>query len=141
VTIALAMWTHGHSVQVEDPSWPVQRTGNAGRIARSNTAGWCHFAVPTPVIVADRRLRIDSVLLRYFTGDESAIHAVHIWDGDTRLAIHENLSLSGPNRVDRFQVEGKPEVRWGIGISVNVGFGFELEEAWIEFNAAGADFE
>jgi hypothetical protein len=140
VAIAQAMWTHGHSVHVEDPTWLVGRTGNAGRIAQVGSSGWCHFAVPTPVIVADRRLRIDSVLLRYFTGDQGAIRAVHIWDGDTRLATYNDLNLSGANRVDRFSAPEQPQVQWGIGISVLVGFGVDAEGAWIDFNSAGADF-
>jgi hypothetical protein len=140
MAIAQAMWTHGHSVQVQDASWAVLRTGNAGRIARTGTAGWCHFAIPTPVIVTDRRLTIGSVLLRFFTGDQTSIDAVHIWDGDIRIAIHEPLNLRGRDRVERFDVPNTPEVRWGIGLSVHISFGVDTPGAWIDFNSAGADF-
>src|SRR4051794_13996880 len=108
MAIAQAMWTHGHAVNVENRAWVVQRTGNAGRIAATGE-GWCHFAVPTPVIVADRRLRLDSVLLRFFTGDQASITAVHVWDGDTRVATHDGLNLTGSGRVERFSVPGQPE--------------------------------
>ncbi|WP_425587166.1 DUF6623 family protein [Streptomyces violaceusniger] len=134
------MWTHGHAVQTENPSWAVRRTGNAGHIARTGEQGWCHFAIPTPVIVSDRRLRIDSALLRFFTGEQATIDAVHIWDGDNRIAIHENLSLRGANRVERFQVPDQPEIRWGVGVSVHLAFGVDSPGAWADFNSAGADF-
>lgn len=54
IMITQAMWTHGHTMKVEDPAGlsGVWRAGFFARaVGRPNTTNWFHFAVPTPVIV------------------------------------------------------------------------------------------
>jgi Family of unknown function (DUF6623) len=83
MAISQAMWTHGHSIQAEDPAATVGRIGWAGQIRR---AGWYHLAIPTPVIVTDIRLRIDSAMLQFTSGTEGSVQNVHVWDGGNRIA-------------------------------------------------------
>ncbi|MCQ3978359.1 MAG: hypothetical protein DPW09_33450 [Anaerolineae bacterium] len=61
-----AMWAHGHMLQIEfaDRIQSARRFGSSISIeGRQNTENWFHFAIPTPVIINDRRLRTGSVLL------------------------------------------------------------------------------
>src|SRR5215471_11423503 len=61
------MWTHGTSVAVQTPP-----TACAGQVVRqgaytqvTGSGGitcWFHFAVPTTVILSDRRVQIDRVM-------------------------------------------------------------------------------
>lgn len=59
-------------------------------------AFWCHYAIPTPVIVADKRAEADTVLINYESSDISAlsIAAVHVWDGNKRIFINDSPPVS-----------------------------------------------
>jgi hypothetical protein len=142
MSLAQAMWTHGTSVQVEyvDRVRSIFRRGYHTRIVHAAGDNWFHYAIPTPVIVSDRRLRIDSVMVTFETGDQATVRNVHIYDGPRRIATHDNLSLMGDHPFERFPVSGAPEVQWGVGISVRVEFGVDLAGAWVQFVTAGADF-
>lgn len=137
-----AMWTHGHSMQIEYPeriNW-VQRRGFSARVSSSGVAhNWFHFAIPTPVIVDDDRLTVCSVLVRFRSSGGAVVESVHVYDGETRLVSRDNLVLNPANwHVERVDVPNDPQVRWGLGVSVQVGFGPDGGE--IEFGAAGCDF-
>lgn len=141
-----AMWTHGHSMTVEYPSQLVSewRPGFYIRVVgKPGSTNWFHFAVPTPVIVNDNRLRIDSALVRFRSNSNSAdITAIHVYDGEKKIASHDGLNLSPSNwTMHRFDVPGHPEVLWGIGISIGVKFSGANDSAnTMEIAAAGADF-
>jgi hypothetical protein len=140
MAISQAMWTHGYYVQSQDPALTVQRINGAGQIRQAGAQGWLHLAVPTPVIVTDIRLRIDSAMIQFSTGSQGFVRNVHVWDGANRIANYDNLNLSGVDRLDRFPVAGRPEVRFGIGISVFVTLGTDPANAWININSGGSDF-
>jgi hypothetical protein len=116
--IAQAQWIHGHAIQAEQPEHSTVR--RLGFYARVNGSGsqWFHFAVPTPVIVADYRLKIGSIVIRYRTGSADVrIKAVHIYDGETRIASHDGLSLTSTNwDAHRFDVPNHPHLQWGLGV-------------------------
>lgn len=141
-----AMWTHGHSVKIENPDRisSVWRAGFFSRIVgRQGTSTWLHFAVPTPVIADNLRLMGDSAMLRYRCGGSTRVTNVHVFDGTARIAAHDGLSLSpqGPFAFHRFDIPGKPDVLWGYGITVGVRFDGVTDEAnTIEISAAGVDF-
>jgi hypothetical protein len=144
--LAQAMWIHGHSMQIEalDRVQSVGRTGSLIRIeGRQNTDNWFHFAIPTPVIVNDRRLRAGSVSLRFRTSSDNAfVHAVHIYDGESRIAAQDNLRLS-PRAwsFQPFDIPNDPEIRWGLGISIGVRFqGANPTDNRVEFSSAGGEF-
>jgi|LGVE01.1.fsa_nt_gb hypothetical protein len=140
-----AMWAHGHSMHIEYPDRlnVVWRAGFYIRVeGELGTDNWFHFAIPTPVIVKDNRLRVGSVMLRFKTMSSDAIvRHVHIYDGEKMIATHNNVNLSGDHMFERFDVPGHPDVRWGLGISIGVRFGTEKGKSHrMEFISAGCDF-
>jgi hypothetical protein len=144
--LAQVMWVHAHNLQIEfaDRLQTVWRTAFYTRTdGKPNTDNWFHFAIPTPVVVNDGRLRVSAATLRFRTSSDLAfIRAVHIYDGETRIAAHDNLRLSPRNwTTQQFDVPGDPAVRWGIGLSIGVRFGGATAlENRLEFSAAGCDF-
>lgn len=142
--LAEAMWTHGHSLQIEQLG-NIARTWKAGFYieveGNPNTDNWFHFAIPTTVIVDDRRLRIGSVMLLFETLSANAlVRDVHIFDGPERIAAHAGVNLSGNVGFRRFDVPTHPAVRWGVGISIGVHFGNSAGERVMRFKSAGCDF-
>lgn len=145
--ITQAMWIHGHAMQVEYPS-RLNGTWRAGFyirvVGKPNTTNWLHFAIPTPVIVKDKRQMTDSVMLRFRAKTTRAsVTNVHVYDGERRTATHDGLALSPSSfGFHRFDVPGKPDVRWGVGISIGVRFGGGTDtENTLEFSSAGCDFK
>lgn len=143
-SISYASWIHGHSMQIEYPDRIAsqRRAGFSINIeGKSGTSNWFHFAIPTPVIIDDIRLRIDSVMLRFTTGSVDAfVRHVHVYDGEKKLAEHNDIYLSKENALARLVVPDRPEVLWGIGISLGVGFGVESMDHHMDFISAGCDF-
>lgn len=143
--ITQALWTHGHTVKVEFPDRlaSIWRAGFFARIVgRPGTTNWLHFAVPTAVIVKDKRQMIDSAMLRFRSSSSSArITNVHVFDGERRIAAHDSLSLSHSGfGFDRFDVPGKPDVLWGLGITIGVRFdGTTDADNTMEFSSVGCD--
>jgi len=142
--ISYASWIHGHSMQIEYPDQiaNVWRAGFYIRIeGKPGTTNWFHFAIPTPVIINDARQRIDAAILRFTTGSVDAfVRDVHVYDGEKLIAAHDGVNLSETNAFAKFVVPDRPQVLWGIGISIGVGFGVEMMSHRMEFIAAGCDF-
>jgi hypothetical protein len=150
-TLEPTMWTHGTSVQTESLQniRSIFRRGWGtvieGSHSAPNVGNWFHFAIPTPAIVSDRRLRIRNAMLVFKTGGRGVfVKSIHVWDGVNIIAGRDDLNLSGNHPLETFPVPNTPEVRFGIGISVGVVFSIGDVDApnpiTIEFNAAGADF-
>lgn len=163
MTIAHGMFVHGSSVIVECPpqqEWdepdPLVVT-RKGFCATCQTAKkmerWFHFAIPTPVIVDDRRLKVGKVWVRYLTNStptkstSTTVQAIHVYDGETKIAGRDDLKLSPTEwHSSAVDVPGEPEVYWGVCISVLVEFDHEYRLhpssriPTIEFSAAGCDF-
>ncbi len=143
-----AMWTHGHDVELEHPGrfTSVQRRGNYVRLIGKNaTRTWVHFAVPTPVIADGTRARADAVLLRFrTTPTDAAVTAVHVYDGERRIATHNNRNdRPAVWQMIRYDIPKNPSVRWGIGISVQLSFSVDpagKPPFRIDIAAAGCDF-
>lgn len=146
MAINQAMWTHGHGLAVEfgdrmESEW---RAGFYIRlVGRQNTTNWLHFGIPTPVIVTDNRLSLDSAMIRWrANGTGARITNVHVFDGENRIAAHDGLSLSNAAwQFSRFAVPGRPDVKWGIGVTVGVSFtGVDPGARTLELSSAGCDF-
>jgi hypothetical protein len=140
-----AMWTHGTSMAVEFPNQieSSRRFGFFMRVVGSpNTQNWFHFAIPTPVIVNNDRKSVGPVILRFVTGGASAVvRDVHVYDGEVRIAAHQNVNLSGSQLFARFGVAHCPDVLWGLGISLGVQFGTgTASQRRMDFISAGCDF-
>lgn len=146
MSITHAMWTHGHSIQIEYPH-RLRQIWKAGfyvrLVGKPNTKNWFHFSIPTTVIVKDKRQMIDSVMLRFRCKSTLAsVTNVHIYDGERRLATYDGLDMS-PNSfgLERFDIPGKSSIWWGVGISVGVEFkGSTDDQNTMEFSSAGCDF-
>jgi len=104
--------------------------------------GWVHFAIPTPVIVNDHRLRAVTALIRFITGPGAKITAFHVYDGEKKILNLNGLSLTSTNGpgMDRHDVTGHPEILWGTGISLGVQFSGHGPNDFIRLIAAGIDF-
>jgi hypothetical protein len=141
-----AMWAHGHSMNVEVPG-NIKSEWRAGFfirvVGKPNTTNWFHFAVPTPVIINDNRLRIDSAMLRFRSATTFAdVTNVHVFDAENRVFAADNLDLS-PSALgfSRFSLPNKPEVLFGVGITLGVRFtGTTDAQNTMEFASVGIDF-
>jgi hypothetical protein len=142
--ISYASWIHGHSMAIEYPDRLVGAVpvGYAFQVVgKPGTTNWFHFAIPTPVIIDDVRLQIDSIMLRFTTGSvDSFVRDVHIYDGEKRIAVHDGVYLAEENGFVRFEVPETPYLAWGLGISLGVGFGVEMMAHTMSFISAGGDF-
>ena len=143
-SLAHAMWVHGHSMQIEstDNVASVLRAGYGILIdGKPGTNNWFHFAVPTPVIIDDNRLRVSSVMLVLGTmSADAVVNHVHVYDSENKIAEHNDVNLHGDVGFVRFEVPSGPEDAHGIGISTGVRFGVEAMSHSMRFVAAGCDF-
>ena len=143
INISYASWIHGRTLQIEYPDRIAaeDRVGWGALVeGKPGTINWFHFAIPTPVIINDVRLQIDSVLLVFKTGSIDAIvRDVHIYDGPWRIAVFDQVNLTGNQPLVRLTLPGTPYVGQGLGISVGVGFGVEAMDHTMEFYSAGCD--
>jgi len=135
------MWAHGHSLQVEVAGrGSVERKGFSAKYTLNSggLSNWLHFAIPTAVIVNGDRLRVASAMVRFRCGTGGQVKAIHVYDGEKKIAAKDNLSL-GPGlwHVEKVDVPGDPEVMWGLGISILVYSGPDAR--WVEFSSAGCD--
>lgn len=142
--IAQAPWIHGTSIQVERPQNldSIVRAGFYTYLTgKENTTNWFHFAVPTPVIVDRKRLKIARAMLRCRThSDKAIIRDVHLYDGFSKIASHNDVNLSGNQWFVKFGVASKPYVYWGLGISIGVEFKpGTARQRRMDFASAGFD--
>lgn len=140
--LANAAWVHGTSVEVEYPD-QLSRFSKKGfyTIAegKPGTGNWFHFALPTPVIVDGKRLKLESIILAFVTQSDVTVTNVHIYDGYRKIEAFDGLSLTGSHLFERFDVLNLP-VRYGIGISIGAKFGTESTNHVIALVSAGGDF-
>ncbi len=144
-SIAHAMWVHGTDIKVEVDAnvESITRFGFFTRIVgKPNTTNWYHFAIPTPVIVDGNRLAIARAMLRFVTGgNQAVVRDVHIYDGSARIAADQAVNLSGNQPFAKFGVAHKPDVAWGIGISIGVRTGAgTVNQRRMDWISAGVDF-
>ena len=97
-------------------------------VGREGTTNAFHFAMPTTVVRDERRV-VGPAMVRFQTGSPgAALGAVHVYDGELRVAAHEGLDLWGAQRFRRFGVAHGPEARWGENVSVVAAFGEGTDE-------------
>jgi hypothetical protein len=143
-----AMWVHGHAAQSELAAKRLLQGDGVAYSGRPDEELWVHFAVPTPVIIADQRPALVRAFVLFRTEGGAAIVKVGIWDGARLAAEFDDLLLEGDHsqRLDEGNtfVIGSPfPVFWGIGISVLTRFGHQTlsKAGCVRFASAGADFE
>ncbi len=140
---AHAMWVHGSSVVEEIPDNLLIRLRRGyysifeGKPATRN---WFHYAIPSPVIVNNQRLKLDSVDIKFLAHPDVWVTNVHIYDGYRKIKAYDGLKLTGTHLFERFDVLNQ-YVRWGIGVSVGVRFGGDkTRRHFIRFLSAGGEF-
>jgi len=118
---------------------------------------WCHYAIPTPVIVANKRAEADTVLVNYHSNDFSAlrIEAVHVWDGNKRIFAEGAAttgSFNGGIPAHSFDANLNPNVSqllkgdiqkrpiyFGVGVSLLIR-AQEAKDTFLEIRSVGIDF-
>ncbi len=154
-TLAAASWIHGVSLQVEDPSSikSLSRRGFQTQVQTYKQA-WVHFAIPTPVVQSGSKLRLRRVRLLWDTDvvyytcpaqPNGRIWAMHVWDGDNKLAEfgEENFHYIGKCRgqdvqdvrTNDLEIPGTPYVYYGVAISMLIE-----APAGINFKSVGGEF-
>lgn len=137
----------------------VYDSGSQTNLSKSG-AFWCHYAIPTPVIVADKRAEADTVLINYESSDISAlsIAAVHVWDGNKRIFINDSPPVSAdgfnggipkfilnpsvnPNlaRIFTGDIQRRP-IFFGVGVSLLIR-AQEAKDDFLEIRSVGIDFQ
>ncbi len=143
-SISHAPWVHGTSIQVEQPDRlsSITRAGFYTYITgKANTTNWFHFAIPSPVIVDKKRQRIVAAILRFRTfSDRAVVKHVHIHDGSSKIASHNDINLHGNQWFQKLGVAHKPHIYWGLGISIGVEFkSGNSRQRRMDFVSAGCD--
>jgi hypothetical protein len=140
------LFVHGHSAEIENAADIVLMQQKGDRVVvegRPSTENWLHFALPSPVMVDERRLRPGTVWLRYKTSGSASVSAIHVWDGDTRIAAVSSPSGAVENGWTKFKHDFDAlkvlAAYWGLGISVGLSFG--PGGGQVEVATAGCDFD
>ena len=133
-------WTHGTSVQFQTQSWAIRalRQGFWTTVTPSTdaTSGWVHFAIPTVGV----NLKAQLAMIRFSTGPQASIGAIHVFDGETLILQKDSLNLKGNLQFHPEPIPSKPEVKWGTGISLLLNFSGTGTDAWINLIGAGMEF-
>jgi hypothetical protein len=146
VTATHTIWSHGVSMQIEYPDRlrSAHCIGYCMRVeGNPHTSNWFHFAIQAPVQVNEKAIQVDSVMIRFRTeSDHTFVHAIQVFDGETRIASHEDLSLAAQSwSVQRIDLSNQPYIKWGINIAVGVKFESDQPaESQMEFSAVGCEF-
>jgi hypothetical protein len=108
---------------------------------------WFHIPITTPVVVDDIRPKLGKVFLCYKTIGHSKLKALHLYDGNTKVAGWEGMSMQGdhPQTIlnnNNTWILNPLTILFGLSMSVNVWFGLTENGVIPEFvfYAAGADF-
>jgi hypothetical protein len=142
--IAESTWLHGAAATVERPEdvVSVRHLPYFTRVVgRPGTTNAFHFPLPTTAVRDGERRVIGPCMVRFQTGSPAAmVRAVHVYDGELRVAAHEGLDLWGQQPFRRFGVAHGPDARWGVNVSVVAAFGAGSDEdRAIDLIGAGCD--
>ena len=150
-----ASWVHGNSVVAQEMGGPPlnwnghswsdlngYRNGFGNNYyLQGNHQNWFHVALPTPVIVEDKRATLDRVMVLFLFPEGVSLNSLHVWDGQDRILQLDGLNVTG-NHSTGLDADNTFDVRhegiqWGTSISMLVS---AVVDAGIFFAAAGGDF-
>src|SRR5437870_1850434 len=159
--IAFASWVHGHAWRVERPDTLVAATTfpfgwGLSLAGLPNTDNWLHFAIPTPVIVADKAYNITQIGIRATRQSaQMRVWAVYAYDGHHRFSAKEtgvpDLPIVANPPAAAYPDLGNfialpvggliphPGVLWGIGISLGLRFGPGDQSLQLDIASVGCD--
>lgn len=145
-----ASWVHGNAVQVESPEnfASVGHYGWGGDAALNpGKNSWFHIPIPTPVITADARTKVQRFFVMY-KAENCQIRNVHIYDGSAKVQELNGLQFTGDHRsaldgANTFDLASPHTVLFGMGITffvqASIGFDTVIQTRFITATA-GADF-
>jgi hypothetical protein len=142
-----AIWAPGTIVQAEHPERLAEslRQGWGTSFKQREGFNWFHIPVATPSVLNNETLKLFTVFVFYRATNGPRIANVHLYDGGTRIEAFDGLSLAGDHtretnqsaKSNMFDLQGKPAITSGLGISVGVDFRHGGE---ILFTGAGGRF-
>ena len=147
-----AYWVDGTNVRAQREGYFLsKKMGGKGAEFRTHTppgskGEWFQWSIPTPVLVASKRLKVKKVFVLYSTEGTTKVMSVHVYDANNRIGRFDALAYSGNHSSDldtKNAWDVNPHVmKFGLGISVLVDFGpaSKVGVPGITFYSAGADF-
>jgi hypothetical protein len=144
----MACWVHGTSVRPEREGYHItKRYAGFGVTFISHGEEWFHFAIPTPIILNNRRNKLKKVFVFFDTlGTTATIKSIHLYDNGHKFKSFDNVNESGQHdqQVDAhnsWQVSPSHDLLGGLCISVLVRFGdvHASKPPAIKFVSGGAD--
>ena len=125
-----ASWIHGNAVVAEAPpgddgglfffnhyGWGTQI------VIRPGFSRWFHIALPTPVILDGKRLKLIRVFLQLRIERLGYVDRIHLWDGEKRVAIESDFKTT-PDAVipghRTFELYKPWVCQFGLGLSFHL---------------------
>ncbi|CAB5090707.1 hypothetical protein D3OALGB2SA_1300 [Olavius algarvensis associated proteobacterium Delta 3] len=144
------MWTHGVDVQIEYPDRSVGISGDRRAQPRRSgwgtlvyqmggTTNWFHFGIPTPAIMANQQVFLDSIRLRAEINENAQIDVVHIRHGNRKISTHE-VNLTDGSTDETFYQVPKQMLLQGIALCIHIRFIPGEKLGMVIFQGAGASF-
>jgi hypothetical protein len=146
-----ASWIQGNALTVENPA-NLTSIGHFGWGAdmriKPGKDSWFHIPIPSPVIVANVRCKIQKLFL-LFDCENGSIRGVHIYDGPNKVQEFNGLHLTGNHffGIDAsttFTLSAAHTVLWGMSISflyiADIGFDSAIPPPRLAISTAGGDF-
>ena len=115
---------------------------------KDSTTNWFHMPFSAPNGLASGGPKLSRVFLYFHNTSRSPISSVHLYDGAKLIKAFDNLGSFGehaskPDNFNTFRLDKPVELKYGLGISVNVAFPADPSEKpqrWILFTSATAEF-
>jgi len=136
-TITQASWVHGSSAQPESTNVGATHYGWGLRITGTT---WVHVAIPTPVIVSDRRLSLTKVSVLYDSdgGSSAALLNVHVYDGGTRIQAWDGVNLK--RGFNQLTLSTPHLMQYGAGVSLYLQPNSASAGPYVILQGVGGDF-
>ncbi|WP_461206949.1 DUF6623 family protein [Clostridium sp. DL1XJH146] len=140
-----AFSVHGNSmlIRYSNRLKDIDRTGPFIRVeGKKGSKNTFLFTVPTPLIVNDRRTKLETAVLRFRCGSKDAyINAVTIYDGEKEITSQTGLKASPEEfKTRKFDIPGNVQVKLGITIALDVTFGNKSSSHVMDFSTAGCEY-
>ena len=124
---------HGHSAQSQTPhSAPIYYGWGITFAQPSHDGNWLHYSIPTQ---SGKSLK--AIKVKFSTGANGFIDAIHIWDGDAPKVELEHLHLKGSETKVVPLTPEQPFTSVGVSIKVKADPG---EDAHVLISSVCATF-
>ena len=115
---------------------------------RDSTTNWFHMPFAAPNQIDGVAPKLARVFLYFHNTSRSPLASVHLYDGAKLIQAFDNLGSFGehaskPDGANTFRLNKPVELKYGLGVSVNVSFPADASEKpprWILFTSVTAEF-